>query len=356
MKRTLTNLLALAAVIALVACGKQGTDTPTTDEVEQRLSQPNGGYALEDEAPAFGQETLFASLGILKAQEEVIDELENDPEVMDIVDPQPVSGQLPPARRFVLVAVWGQPRLNWDVPEATDWSGAIRVQSGVVLPRRVVRFELQDRLLPRLDPRVVPFVSYTQPHHDGLVVNIYEDPLASPGVPGEVQIQLAALPQPVVIPYDQLDGYRSLIHVDNLGNLLFIAAEEIPVGGCAAGFIMGHWHRLAPGAGFFLGQWAGVKGALHGHLGGIYGVKPNGDQVFFGKYIGLGGQARGILAGGYSDGRFAGEWHGANGPMGRLGGIYRETIPGPEQGGFFLGGWVQTQCDVTDQPEPDETK
>ena len=25
-------------------------------------------------------------------------------------------------------------------------------------------------------------------------------------------------------------------------------------------------------------------------------------------------------------------------------GTYRENIPGPETGGFFLGGWVQTQC------------
>jgi len=341
MKRHSTQLIAVFTLVVLAACGNVTDGSPTTDEVQARLEQPNGGYELADETPAFANTELFAAAGLLDAQLEVDDELTEAPEVMALS--QPENGAIPP-RRFVLVAVWGQPRVDWSVPTPSNWSGAISVNKGAVLARRTVRFDPEDTLLPRNNSQVLPFVSYTQPHHDGLVVNIFDDPNSPLPVQGQVTIQLAHLGQPIVIPYDQLDGFRQLVTVDSLGNKLLIAAEAIPHNACAAGFLLGHWHRLAPGAGFFIGQWNGDNGALHGHLLGIYGSNAAHEQIFFGKYIGLGGQARGILAGGYDNGHFSGMWHGVNGPEGVISGVYHETIAGPETGGLFLGGWARTNC------------
>jgi hypothetical protein len=340
--RNLAALFSCAALMAWAACGNTGQQgLATTEEAEIRLSQENGGYTMETEEPAFGDPQAFASADVLEAQVEVFDEMTELPEVQTLISGQPDQQ---PGRRFVLVAVWGQPRFDPNVPSWTDWSGDISVNKGAVVARRTVRFDQEDHLLPRVDPRHLPFESYTLPHHDGLVVNIYDDPRSNLTVQGQVTLSLGQLP-PIVIPYDDLAGYRMLVSTDSMGNKLFIAAEEIPRDGCAAGFLLGRWHRLGPNVGYFMGQWAGPAGALHGHLAGIWGKKPaTGEQVIFGKYIGLGGQARGILVGNYDHGHFGGLWLGAHGPHGLLGGVYRETIPGPETGGFFLGGWVQTDC------------
>jgi hypothetical protein len=83
---------------------------------------------------------------------------------------------------------------------------------------------------------------------------------------------------------------------------------------------------------------------------GIYGVRSTGERVFFGKYINLEGKFRGIYAGRYGDGHFAGRWLHRSGDKGALGGLYRETIPGPEVGGHFLGRWAETTCDVPVDP------
>ncbi len=342
--RNLTALLSGAAILAWAACGNTGQEgLGSTEEAESRLSQENGGYSLESEAPAFGEKDAFASAGVLEDQTEVFDEMTELPEVQTMISGQPDQA---PGRRFVLVAVWGQPRFDPGVPRWTDWTGRISVSKGAVVARRTIRFEPPDRRLPRVDHRNLPFESYTRPHHDGLVVNIYDNPQSTLPVQGQVTIALGQL-APVVIPYDDLPGFRMLVTTDPLGNKLFIAAEEIPRDGCAAGFLMGRWHRLGPNVGYFMGQWAGPAGALHGHLAGIWGKKPaTGDQVFFGKYIGMQGHARGILAGQYENGHFGGRWLGAHGPVGLLRGVYKEAIPGPETGGFFLGGWVQTQCDA----------
>jgi hypothetical protein len=66
--------------------------------------------------------------------------------------------------------------------------------------------------------------------------------------------------------------------------------------------------------------------------------------VFFGKYINREGQFRGIFAGHYRDGRYLGRWMTRAGEHGRLGGQYRESLPGPEVGGAFMGRWAETSC------------
>jgi hypothetical protein len=70
-------------------------------------------------------------------------------------------------------------------------------------------------------------------------------------------------------------------------------------------------------------------------------------KVFFGKYINLDGEFRGLFAGRYESGFFRGRWLTSAGEFGALGGRYRESIPGPEVGGHFLGRWRERSCAVS---------
>lgn len=112
---------------------------------------------------------------------------------------------------------------------------------------------------------------------------------------------------------------------------------------CNHGYLVGRWHRRAPGRGVYIGRVLSSTGARIGHVRGIYGVRRNGDKVFFGKYIALGGEFRGILAGTYDEGRFAGRWLDRHGDHGAIGGVYNEGA-GPRIAGHFAARWAERTC------------
>jgi hypothetical protein len=342
MQHPLRTLCLLALGLTLAACNGQDA-LPTTAEVESALAQPNGGFAFTAEAPAFGYAKLFASEALAEPAP-VVDALAQDPSVVSLS--QPGAGN----RRFVLLAVWGQPRADADLTTPTTWNGEVRVNRGAVIARRALRFEAPtDALLPRTDAQVLGFTSATLPHHDGLLLNVLDDPTADASLVGEVTLTFAPLASPITIPFDQLGGYHSVRRVD-LFNYLLIAAVEIPATACTGGLVLGRWHQLRTDLGFFLGRWVGAGGELHGHLKGVFGQRTTGDRVFFGKYLGAGGEARGLLHGTYADGTFQGEWTGVSGPAGTLQGAYVEARSGAALHGLYIGGWIQTDCTTPDLP------
>ncbi len=128
---------------------------------------------------------------------------------------------------------------------------------------------------------------------------------------------------------------------------------ETPVlcglGSCPLGIIKGAWKRKGPKGGVFAGNWISKKGKTSGKLAGIWGVNKGGKRVFFGKFIGLDNEFKGMIKGTYTPakatkpgiveaGIFKGEWTDASGkPGGVLAGKY--TV-GPAGGkGQFNGGW-----------------
>ncbi len=343
------SLILALAVAAAGACTTEGDPIDDTDNIESQLELDDGGFDEADELPAFGMEDVFTEAGELDVDVTVTDELETDADVAAMME-------APDAAVYRVGIVWGQlprdPDAREDGETPRNWSGTIRINRGAMLVRSTIRFEgPTDALLPRTSPRAVSFTSATLPGHDGLRLAIIDpEPFAD---------------TPLVISYETADGelYATpvaalldgpvVVDVDDLGNRVAGVAMRRPVDVCEHGFLGGRWHKVGPHFGIFIGRVTSARGELKGHMRGIYGVRRSGEKVFFGKYIGRGGESRGLFKGHYDEGHFAGRWLSRGGERGRLGGHYRESIPGPRTGGHFLGRWAETTCDIEVGPGTD---
>lgn len=248
----------------------------------------------------------------------------------------------PAATRTGVLILWGQIPFDGDVAAPRDWSGALSVNRGALLVRRVLRFEdATDGIVPRTDVTAVEFSSFTQPHHDGLALEIIAP----------------SSDEPVVLTYSGTDGtvidlpLADLLagpvshEVDTAGNRLVAAGIARPLDPCLHGFLRGRWHRVAgTRGGLILGAVVGPLGAPIGYMLGVYGVKVSGEPVFFAKVIGLGGRFLGLLGGVYGDGQFVGRWIDRSGDLGVLSGHYRESDATPGVGGHYLGRWAERTC------------
>jgi hypothetical protein len=336
-----TSLLSLSLIL-FVGCAAS-TETGDVGEISSALELENGGLDMLDEAPAFGETELLESLQLLDEDLPVVDEMETSAELVALRD-------TPDAVVFRAAVQWGQIPGNPDAETPHDWSGALVVNRGAIVARRTIRFEgPTDNLLPRRNPEVLPFTSATLPHHDGLVVSIIdptpaaEEPLILTYVP-DLPGPLGSEGDPIHVPVAALlDGPR-MLSTDELGNRMIAVAHARPVDVCQNGFMMGRWHRVEEGRGRFIGRVVSDDGELRGHVRGLYGVRLDGSQVFFGKYVNTDGEFRGIFRGEYADGEYRGRWITRGGEVGVLGGRYRESIPGPETGGHFIGRWAETSC------------
>lgn len=326
---TLTAALALPAA----ACDPISDEDPEilAADVESDL----GGLDMEDEAPEFGDPALFADEGLADLETDIDDPIAAEAEVV-------AMREAPDAAAYDVVVAWGHADFTRDFEEPRDWSGTLRVNRGAIVARRAIRFDARDEILPRTDRTAVSFRSVTGPHHDGLRLLIL-DP--SPGAD-----------EPLTLSYEDdggaahsieidrlLDGPESR-EVDDLGNRVIAAAHRRRVDVCDHGFMRGRWRQVRRNLGVLRGRLASAEGEPIGHMRGLYGERRDGSRVFFGKAIGLDGRFRGIFAGTYRDGRFAGRWLTRSGEHGVLGGAYRESRPEGRVGGHFLGRWAETSC------------
>ncbi len=309
---------------------------PEVAAIADALELENGGLDMQDELPQFGTPEL---MGEAELPEVVIeDPYEEDVEVQQMQ-------QAPDAVVFRTQILWGQFPFNPDLETPRNWSGAWQVSRGAVVVNKTLAFEgPTDQLLPRPDPQTVPFSSATLPHHDGLRLTIIDpDPLN--GTP--LTLTYATPDGPVFsLPMVALVNGPVTEEVDGDGNRVVAMAMAQPVDLCAHGMLGGHWRKLASGRGKFVGPVVDPMGDPIGHVRGIYGRRLNGDRVFFGKYIDTNGKFKGIFKGKYGGGEFQGRWLHQSGDVGALGGHYVESIPGPETGGHFLGGWAETSCNL----------
>jgi hypothetical protein len=245
--------------------------------------------------------------------------------------------------------MWGQFPANFELKTPREWTGVWHINRGAMLVDKTVAFEPKtDKLLPRPDAQTVAFTSVTLPHHDGLRLTIIDPtPLAKE----PLELTYATKQGPVLsLPIKALVGGPVVKVVDKLQNKIVGVAMPKPVDLCAHGMLGGIWHEIKPGRGKFLGPVVSELGDPIGHVRGIYGVRKDGKPVFFAKYINSEGKFMGILKGSYGDGDFAGKWAHKSGDVGKVGGHYEETIPGPETGGYFLGGWAETSCNLAIGP------
>jgi hypothetical protein len=323
---------ALLLIPAAACTNDSGGSDDDAATVASSLELENGGFDTADEAPQFGEETLFAAADI-EADASVTDPFAVDPTVTQIE----VSAS---AAVRDMIVLWG--RMPADPTGAVrDWSGTLRVSRGAVVIRRKIAFELAtDRILPRTSRDAIQFESQTSVHADGLVLTVLDPTPADP--------------TPLALTYVSADGATTYsLDVATLsggpvtvdagdGNQIAAIGHLRTAGACDHGFLRGRWRALTPNAGVYAGLVVGTNGAVAGHVRGIYGHRQNGDAVFFGKFIDLDGHFRGILGGTYDTGHFGGRWLDRSGDHGAVRGMYRagETM----RAGQFLGRWAEASC------------
>lgn len=330
-------LLACSLIATAGAC----TDSPEDDveAVVSALEEENGGLDTADEAPDFGVADRFMAAAIEKGTS-FSDPLDRDAAVTAL-------RERPDVVRLRVAAAWGQLPPDRDAEVAHDWSGRIEVSRGALVVRHRIGFEeATDAIAPRTSPLAVEFDSVTRPFADGLVLEVLADTDLAGVTLSYVGDDGARFD---VLLADLVAGPRSTAP-DADGNRMVVTALRRDRDDCDHGFMRGRWQALRLGLGGFLGVVTDADGAPIGHLRGIWGQRRSGERVFFGKYIASDGQFRGIFAGHYRDGNFAGRWLTRAGEFGRAGGAYRESAPGDELGGHFVGRWAETSC-AADLPE-----
>ncbi|MCG8424478.1 MAG: hypothetical protein MJE77_41830 [Proteobacteria bacterium] len=184
MTATLTGL-----TLGLASCGNDGAtiaEFNDVDDIASELERKDGGLTTTDEQPMFGQADLFEDSDLAPPETAYNDDIEQDPAVVAMLGD--VDAVL-----YHTTVIWGQIPGNSDNETAFNWGGALSVNRGAIIVRRVLAFEERtDQPARRTDPHVVEFRSLTRPHHDGLRLLIVDpDPTSD---------------EPLVLRYTRAEG------------------------------------------------------------------------------------------------------------------------------------------------------
>lgn len=364
-----TWALVLVLAVAFAGCSDDATapvDNPTgSDDFSAiDLNAPDGGLTPTDEDVAFGDAFLMQE-DAREAEELYTDALMADPEVATIVaECDSTRDGRPHRRSYFLRMVWGN--LDGEVDERTgevvdaaraDWSGAFQIDRGVVIVRRVIRFErgVDSVTRPRPDRQTVEWTSYTGGHFDGLLLQIIEpvrnDERLAPEAPNNVRMKAGSFT--ATFTTADIPGLDRTADVGDMGSIHFTGFEHNGRLACPRGFMAGIW-RMAPEdaafeGGSFRGRWVNILGTTRGYMMGRYGMNDAGERVFRGKYITRNGKFGGFLRGSWAPGdepgrgEFRGEWvNRADTREGVLHGRYKQA--GDRPGGFYQGRWT-ADCD-----------
>ncbi len=318
------------------------TDLPSPEAWEETadLNSEFGGYDFESEVPAFGDSEIMK----MESEEASVEAADEERAIAD------------DAGAFAVRILWGQLEGNRDAERPVNWSGAISVSSGAVAALRTIAFEFPHDHLQRRDSRqVLPFVSYTLPSFDGLLIVVKDD-----GDP-EATLTFETGPLTETFRLSELREIDTVIPVDDLGNAVSLTGIEIDRE-CPAGGLRGHWMKREGERGVFRGMWVTALGTPVGHVRGHFGVNDEGMRVWFAKIINRDGEVIGLARGGWEPseeldrpgGMFAGHFVAREGEIqGGVRGHYVATRRSDEGvAGVFNGRW-RSACDRPGD-EPDD--
>ncbi len=347
MKRLMMAGLTMALAAVLVAgCGKSVTQG--NEDGEKDLLAEYGGYTTDNEAPGFGDADLIAG------------HPEDAPYHDDMADSSEVSNaeKNRGAKKYMLRMVWG----NLDNPDTsetagscptTDWSGSIEADGGILIIRRLIRFEPGDSIVrPRHGAREVEWISHPGNHVDGILFQIIDVP-----DPRHKEVKnTVTITTPLYtaeIPFDSLAEYNQLVTYDECNKMSLVGTMLERVR-CPMGFMEGTWASETDTSGNFEGAWIGDGGALDGYVQGYYTVRDS-VGVLFGKWITTSGEFGGLMKGTWGPlvdqdeeearedcqgGYFEGKWvDDALVDVGRFKGHY--CFPDSTEDGIFRGRWMQ---------------
>jgi hypothetical protein len=365
------SLLAFIAVLGVVFAGcSDDINSPSTDQTATDdytaidLEDPTGGLTASDEEVAFGDPFLLQEDA--REDEELYDDaLMQQDRIRKMVaecDSMP-DGERPLRNSYLLRVVWGN--LDGPVDPETgevidaarmDWSGMLQIDEGVVIVRRLIRFErgIDSITRPRVDPQTVEWTSYTSGHFDGILFQIIEparnDDSMGPEMANNVSFQAGEFTANFTTA--DIAGLDRTASVDEENSIHFLGFEYNGAYGCPRGFLAGIWEDHpdpeGPG-GQFRGRWTNMLGHTMGYVQGGYGYTEDGQRVFRAKYISRRGEFKGFVSGNWEpgeepgQGHFRGRWMNRNGTVeGVVGGRYQKA--GDRPGGFFQARW-SAACD-----------
>jgi len=304
MKRYSFYALLVLALMAMMVLGGCSKNSPTaTDETMEPIDQEYGGFTTANESP---DEFLTEEFVDEDEEQDVDNGILTVPEIETYLDSAGMN-------IYFVRATWG--KLEWDstATTATDWSGSASINKGTLAVLRTIRFErrLGDHIEPRTDRRNVSWVSFTQPHFDGILFAIIDNDTSD----AEGEFTFRTGPYSTTFTFSELDSMGMLETVDNLGNQISFISQSRKAVPFAGGFMEGRWMRDNQRGGHFVGRWIHSTGLRAGYCRGIWGTNRNGDQVMFGKNISVSGIFRGLLKGTWgrndADGKlgwYAGRW------------------------------------------------
>jgi hypothetical protein len=308
MKPSMTMVMMFVFVTAItLGCG-QGDDQEFSYS-GYSLEAENGGFTTGDMAPVFAEE-----LAAIDAENQIDFALDDQAE-METLSAVPSGTKV-----YTLGVAWGQFPFNPRKQDWTSWKGMIFVKNARVFVKRAIFYERHDFFKPCANRQCVRINSRTLPHHDGLILKIVPV-IDDPAVPPQIYIGFEGLyGRPLRL--DQIDGLTELAVINPEGDKVVL--NGFAHGDCPQGALGGVWKRVNRRGGAFAGKWIDEDGRPNGNLAGIWGVRRDGEKVFFGVYSGNDGEFRGLLKGKYKPlenlpgGVFAGHWETASGMLGGI--------------------------------------
>jgi hypothetical protein len=340
----LLGILLIASTAWIAGCNSPESAVPGGSDIVTRAENPDvndayGGYNMLDEAPAFGDATLITDYG-------------EDPTFDDPIAKQAEVANMERAQgaQLFLRILWGNLKQDETIDHVTQWDGALKVDPGVILLKRVIRFEPTDHILPRTQRDLLEWTSATQAGFDGILVRIIPRPApvsttAGPAIDSsQVTISFQAGDFKAQFTLADLPGLHRVAQLDD-GNAVAFDAVRIGPNDCPHGLLAGVWHDNPnrPG-GVFFGKWENADGHSMGYLKGFYGVTDDGRNVLFGKLVNRQGRFEGLIKGEWGtndagNGWFSGRWVDRRFRVqGELKGEWMKSQDGPF--GFFRGVWA----------------
>ena len=292
------------------------------------------------EAPAFADsevEALPAMDGTLAA-------------TVDPTDPTAGPAAIAPgATAYRVALVWGPlpPPHDADTTDVAaapeDWTGSISVAAGAIGLKRTIAFDVNDHVDPRSNAQTLSFTSHTLPYVDGVLVRVV---IPSGGTP-TLHFATSALTTDIDLSKlaAGVGGVQRLS--DDVEGLSWVG---FPEDGCARGFLHGRWVKDKAALGRLVGVVSDGDGNRIGNLRGLWGHAPKREaNVWFAKYIGVAGDARGLAFGSYGDGTFDGLWGAADEThtvdVGTTEGFYSDGYDRGDGRGVWIGRW-SAKCDA----------
>jgi hypothetical protein len=275
--------------ILLAGCSKDSPTVPASSG-ELNLTSQFGGYTATDEPAAFGDPEIETLMG-------------EDPSADD---PAFLQGEVDSLRGmrgatvYAMAIRWGMLKTDSTMTQTTDWSGSLALTHGFIHVVRTIRFELvQDYIVrPRPNRSTLEWVSFTSKSFDGLLLAIIVPPTPADSDWSNNQLSFQTGPYSRVFSLSELEHLNEIVDIGDQGNQIAFNAIDLNADSCGTGQLEGRWllnpsHRN----GHFIGKWMSDDGLLMGHLRGHFGMRPAGEKVFFGKYIGPAGHFRGLIRG-----------------------------------------------------------